>query len=229
MKRHRSLSGLAVLTILSLSPLTAQAVDLGQIDTFEDGTTQGWITGGPHPFPPVNISSGGPAGADDNYLLITALGTGGPGGRLASFNLSQWGGDYLAAGVTTIRMDVNNFGTADLSLRLLLADPMFGPPSNIAISSDAVLVPAGSGWTSVDFPVDLSSLIALAGDTTSALSGATELRLFHGVDPTFPGAPIATTLGVDNIQAAVPEPSAVLAFGMGTLLCMVSLRSRRRR
>jgi hypothetical protein len=229
MLRHRCLTHLAALATLVLTPLSAQAIDLGQIDTFEDGTTQGWITGGPHPEPPINISSGGPAGADDNYLQITALGTGGPGGKLAAFNSNQWAGDYLAAGVTTIRMDVNNFGNEDLALRLLLSDPMFGPPTNIAVSSDAVLVPAGSGWLSVDFLVDASNLTALLGDTNSALSGATELRLFHSPDLNFPGPNVAARLGVDNIQAAVPEPSTVLALGMGTLLCMTALRSRRRK
>jgi len=227
--RQRGLAVLAVLTMLSLSSLSAQAVDLGQIDTFEDGTTQGWIAGGPHPSPPVNIASGGPAGAEDNYLQLSALGTPGPGGRLVTFNLSQWSGDYLAAGVNTIRMDVNNFGNSDLSLRLLLADPMFGPPSNIAVSSDAVLVPARSGWQSVDFLVDPASLTALAGNTLSALSGATELRLFHSPNIGFPAPFVNTTLGVDNIQAAVPEPSTVLVFGMGTLLMLASLRSRRRK
>ncbi|MBM3727132.1 MAG: hypothetical protein FJW40_17130 [Acidobacteria bacterium] len=39
------------------------AVSVGQIDTFEDGTTQNWLVGllgAPHPAPPANMA-GGPA------------------------------------------------------------------------------------------------------------------------------------------------------------------------
>src|SRR3954447_19404395 len=77
---------------------------LGQTDTFEDRTTQGWTAGGiipgtVVPVPPTNIPTGGPAGVDDNFLQLTALGGDGPGSRLSSFNLSRWSGDYLAAGI----------------------------------------------------------------------------------------------------------------------------------
>src|SRR3954454_19630876 len=62
----------------------ASAVSIGQIDTFQDGTTDGWFAGGlgmgqVPPVPPQVIANGGPMGTGDQYLQITGLG--GPGGR----------------------------------------------------------------------------------------------------------------------------------------------------
>jgi hypothetical protein len=221
--------------------LPAQAVSLGQIDTFEDGTTQNWVTallGSPNPAPPVNVPTGGPAGVDDNFLLLTALGGNGPGSRLSGINLSQWAGDYLAAGVNTLRMDVNNLGAVDLSLRLMFADPMAGPPANVAFT-DAILVPAGGGWTPISFFFSPASLISGLGDVTTALTNTTEIRLYHSPVPNFPNPvfPIPTVtaqLGVDNIQAqAVPEvpPGMLLSMGLGALPLLqrrLLRRSRRR-
>lgn len=67
----------------SLSP-AAQAVSRGQIDTFS-GSLQGWFAGGGPvgavpPVPPQVVASGGPAGAGDPFMLITANGSAGPGG-----------------------------------------------------------------------------------------------------------------------------------------------------
>jgi hypothetical protein len=216
---------------------------VGQIDTFEDGTTQGWTAGGVMgvpPFPPTNISTGGPAGSGDNYLLLRAIGIDGPGGRLSAFNLSQWAGDYLAAGITAIRMDVTNFGPEDASLRLLFADapgglanPGGGPPSNLAIT-DAVFVPAGGDWTPISFALDPASLTAILGDATTALSNATELRIFHNPSPTFAGPPIgpppvALNVGVDNILATqgvqvIPEPSSAVLTAVGLLALFIRRR-----
>ena len=102
---------------------TAQVV-AGQTDTFEDGTTQGWVINllgmGSPPAPPVNVPTGGPAGDGDNYLQLTAVGGAVAGGRLSVINFNgQWAGNYGAAGVAAIEMDLLNTGTSDLFLRLL--------------------------------------------------------------------------------------------------------------
>lgn len=215
--------------ILPVSPVAA--VSLGQIDTFEDGTTQNWLVGllgAPHPAPPLNIPSGGPAGVDDNFLLLTALGGFGPGSRLNVLNLSQWAGNYLAAGVTTLLMDVNNFGVTDLYLRLQLADPVSGPPTNLAFSSDPIIVLPGSGWQRVKFPLTPSALTAGMGTIPAALTQATELRIYHSFAATFPSpvSPIeavTTQLGVDNITAA-PLPATLVLFGTG--LAVLAWRRR---
>lgn len=226
MKFTKGLLGAALLAIALAPAPRASAVVLGQIDTFQDGTTQGWLAGllgAPHPAPPINIPTGGPKGAGDRYLQLTALGGVGPGSRLTVLNLSQWSGDYLSAGVHFITMDVNNLGTGDLSLRLLFEDPMGGPPNDVAFSTDPVLVPAGSGWMSVVFPVGPDALTAGLGSVTTALSNTTALRIFHSPSPGFPGPSVVAQIGVDNIKA-VPEPSAALLIGAGLLALLITRR-----
>jgi hypothetical protein len=75
-------------------------------------------------------------------------------------------------------------------------------------------------------PADLTPLL---GSVDGALAGATELRILHYPDPTFPPPPILASLGVDNIRALasvpIPEPPAwlLLAAG-GGLLALGALR-----
>src|SRR6187549_3266277 len=96
----------------------ADAIVLGQTDTFQDGTTMGWGNG---PFaPPItNFADGGPLGAGDRWIRMTADG-GGSGGRLTMFNdapTGQWSGNFIAAGVTAIQIDLNNQSAVSLSIR----------------------------------------------------------------------------------------------------------------
>jgi hypothetical protein len=218
--------------VLMALPASSSALPITP-DTFEDGTTMGWGVPGASPNAPSNIASGGPAGAGDNYLQLVATGTAVAGGRLAVLNSSQWTGDYLAAGITSIRMDVNNFGPSDLVLRLLFEDfdgP--GPPANLALTLAGVPVPANSGWITVAFDLSQANLtVETFGSVIGALSDVDTLRIFHNPDPTFPGPgvgipPVSVTLGVDNIAAAaVPEPSSLALLGGGLALL---LRRRRR-
>ena len=227
--RIGTLSGLCALVIST----SALAITPGQIDTFGDGTTLGWFVPGPSAIPPVNILTGGPAGAGDPYLQLTATGGAGPGSRLSVLNDEQWTGNYPAAGIALIRMDVNNFGPADLHLRLLLEDlpDEPGPPLNLALSADAVFIPAGSGWRTIEFPIAAADLLPGGiGTVAGALADVNTLRIFHNPDPAFPGPAIGiptvnAILGVDNITA-VPEPAAALLL-TGTLLATFA-RPRRR-
>lgn len=209
-----------------IQPRVAFSLVLGQIDTFEDGTTQNWVVGllgAPSPAPPVNISSGGPAGIDDNFLQLSAIGGGGPGSKLTVINISQWSGDFIAAGVGAIRMNVNNTGTTDLSLRLLFDDASGGPPSNLAFSTNAIFVPAGSGWTTIVFPIQPADLSAGIGSVATALMNASELRLFHSPSAMFPGPAVIATLGVDNIQAlGSAATAAVPVMSLATLALLVA-------
>ena len=209
MKIHKWILGALLLAAGLMQPMQTLAVSIGQVDNFKDGTTQNWVVGlrgAVPPFPPVNISTGGPAGDGDNYLLLTSVASPflEPGNRMVVINLTQWTGDYLFTAVDFITMDVNNLGATDLSLRIRVEDPDAPPsntPTHIAISTDAVFVPAGSGWRRVVFPMRPRHFTSLKGNVTAALSNVAELRIFHSPTATFPGPTIDAQLGVDNITA----------------------------
>jgi hypothetical protein len=218
--RFRFIAGAAWLAQVATP---AGAVLMGTVDTFEDGTTQGWVSGAGHPSPPVNAPSGGPDGLEDAYLLSSSLGSFGAGSRLVNIAGARWAGDYIAAGVTGIAMDLNNLGDTDLSLRLRVQapDPTPGAFPFAAILTVPIALPAHSGWTRVTFATTPDAFTGAAAD---ALSGVVEMRLFHGLAAVFPGEASVATLGMDNITA-VPEPGAawLLAGGLLTL----ALRRRR--
>ena len=200
----------------------AGAVTLGQSNTFQDGTTNNWTSGAVNPVPPVNVASGGPAGAADRYLLLSSTGGAGAGSRLVAFAGPAWSGDYLSSGVSQIDMDLRNLGNTDLVLRLLFG----GPANSSALSTDGVLLPAGGGWLHVSFSVLPG---ALTGLPLLALTDVTQLRLFHSSTAVSPGDAIAAQLGVDNVTA-VPEPATVglLGAGLAALLALPKLRTGRR-
>jgi hypothetical protein len=211
--------------------ITATATTIGQIETFTTGTDN-WTVGDPgNPNPPTT-ALGGPGGAADQYLQLQANGvTGTPGSRLVVFNQTQWTGSF--SGIIGIVMDVKNFGPNNVDLRLLFEHmPVPGPPQDLAMSLNPVIVPAGSGWVHVLFPINPASLFVLIGTAAGALSDVTTMRIFHNPVPGFGGPgngppAIQVTVGVDNIQA-VPEPVALALVG-GGLIAIGLLRRRARR
>lgn len=212
-----------------LAPLPAASVVDGQIDSFESGTTAGWSVGISHPAPPQNVATGGPDGIDDNYLRLTSLGGFGAGSRLAAFNVAQWSGDYLTEGVGAILVDLNNLGSTDQSLRLLFTDGILPAGNNAAVSTDAVVVPAGSGWITAVFPITPSDLTVQLGSANQALSATAQLWIFHNDDPSFPPDAFVAILGIDNVEA-LPEPSAqgALCAGLGLLAWLDRRRAKAR-
>jgi hypothetical protein len=224
-----------ILTVLAVHPVGA--VVLGQSETFAD-PDHDWVIGiGPGPAvpAPLPLALGGPAGPTDPYLSIVSFGGDGPRSRLSAQNLVDWTGNYIAAGVNAIHMDVNNLGTADVFLRLLFLE--FGPmgPVSGAFTSNAIVIPAGSGWHAIAFDIAPGALTPLPflpiTSVVSTLSNAGELRLFHNPAAFFAPAanpPVVATLGVDNIVAAqsVPEPAAWVLLLSG-LLAAGLVRGRR--
>ena len=216
--RKRILIGFAVFLSAQL-PLLAHAIVANQVDDFQDGTTLNWASsafGAPNANPPANVSTGGPGGAGDRYLLLNSIGGMGPGSRLTAFNFfGQWSGDYINAGIEQISADVRNFGSNDLNLRLLIASVDGGGAIQSSAITDAIFLPTATDWTNVSFSVNPGDLFGLAGTIDDALSNAAILRIFDNDAASFPGAQQVASLSIDNIAALttpVPLPPAVLLF-----------------
>ena len=133
------------MVVLLLAWMPSGAVTPGQVDDFEDGTVMGWTEGPVSPNPPTNLPSGGPAGAGDNYLRNISSGGAGPGSKLIMFNLTQWTGNYTAAGVTRIDLQMANFGAATLHMRIAIQG---GALTTRYASTTAVALPADGVWHS---------------------------------------------------------------------------------
>lgn len=211
MFQRQALVGAALLVLSSAS---AMAVTRGMVDNFEDGTLQGWSSGDPNPNPPINVSTGGPGGANDNFMLLSASGWAGPGGKLVAFSGPSWGlgSDYIGAGVTAMDMDVNNFGNTEIDLRLFVV----GTSGAGLVSKNAIVVPPGRGWQHLSFSLQAS---AFSSSSAAVLSSVAQIRLFHASSPAYPGQNIAAELGVDNISA-VPEPAVWLSLATGLALLL---------
>jgi hypothetical protein len=216
-------------TATFLTVQLASAVTMGQIDTFQTGTDN-WTAGlgpmgGPPPTPPHVMPNGGPLGAGDQFLVITAdQPAGHAGSKVVAQNPAQWAGNYLAAGVTGIAMDLENLGATDLTIRLLFEDPIAGPPMDEAVTTFGASLPAGAGWTHFSFPISPSSLTTIFGNANTLLSHTTVLRIINASGPTEADT-LQGVLGVDNIQA-VPEPATFLLAGLA--LTGLGLLRRRR-
>jgi hypothetical protein len=206
---RQTLSFLAILGALTLVT-PAWAITLGQIDDFQDGTTQGWRSGAQNPNPPINVADVGPAGAGDHSLQITSTGGFGAGSALVAFNTAQWSGDYGTEQVTMIVVDVNNVGPVSLTLRFA-----FDGAGGRFSSTVGVSLAAGSGWQTIGFLVEAGDLTSVGGtDVNATLASVSQLRLLHASSPAFMGDRTAAQLWVDNV-VAVPEPSTLLLLAAG--------------
>jgi len=222
------LRSIFLFTATCLAVQVASAITIGQMDTFQTGTTEGWFAGGlgmgmVPPTPPHVIANGGPAGAGDQFLEITADTDTGAGSRVVAINGAQWAGNYLAAGIGGIAMDLRNLGTTDLTIRLLLEDPMMAPPVDEAVTTFGAALAAEGDWTHVFFPISPSALTVLRGNATTLLGNTILLRIINSPTPT-EAITERGVLGVDNIQAQVPEPATFLLAGIALIALGLSRR-----
>jgi hypothetical protein len=217
-----------ILSISCTIPAFA-GVLVGRVDDFEDGTVMDWSMGGPANVV-ANVASGGPAGVDDNYLLVSRTTT---PFHIGIKNNNEWTGDYLAAGIKSISFDVDliSMTTAPniFSLRIVI----FGPGGAFS-SKDFVEVTIPSGWQTVEFGLTRSDLVRVFGsggggsdytdpgpgvdDLTATLSNVEKLLIRNdpGANPTPIGTHpphIIADIGFDNITAVTgPAPTYDLAW-----------------
>jgi hypothetical protein len=211
--------GLISAAVLACGVASAAAASpiLNQVNNFSAGATSNWSNGG-NAADPVNVSTGGPAGANDSFLRVNANGGGGPGSRLVTYNRgSQWTGNFSAAGVTAVSMDLKNFGSSPLSMRIGLE----GPNSTWYVSSQPFTLAADNAWHTATFPLTIAGMTNAGGSATlgSVLGQVSEFRILDNPSVDYHGALISSSFGVDNVRA-VPEPAsaAVLAAALLPLM-----------
>ncbi len=204
------------LTWLSSSPL--QGVTPGQTDTFESGVTLNWTSGSVAFSTNVTaIDTGGPGGGGDSYLEIDQPSS----FHISAYNTSQWTGNFLAANISAIEMDLTAYDTAQpLGIRLVIygpggaftsVDPIFTTSSwdrhTFGLTDTEMIYLSGSG------PAWLDPGTGLLADTLASVSRF-QIRNDPGSFPTPIGSHpqhINATLAIDNITA-IPEPASLSLF-----------------
>jgi hypothetical protein len=155
---------------------------------------------------------------------MTADGAG-SGGNLSMYNREQWLGDYIGQGITAVEMDLKNFTTGPLSMRIAFKTGS-GPTAPGYAYTVPFVVPADGQWHHAAFVLEASRFTAIGGPVAfdSVLSGiAQEFRVLHSTSPSLTGTTIIGRFGADNI-AAVPGPA-----GATTLLGAGAFMTARRR
>ncbi|HET6572127.1 MAG TPA: hypothetical protein VFG68_00870 [Fimbriiglobus sp.] len=220
---------IAAAALLAPSAGLAQQITAGQVDNFEGGTAANWTQGA---LGAPGVVTGGPTGTADHYIRITASGGFGAGSRLTVLNRVQWTGNYIAAGVTAIEMDLLNSGSSQLKMRIgfksgqLQNDP--GYSSTTAFDLDA-----DGQWHHAVFPLSAGTMTAVGSPAAfdTFMTSVAEMRILHSISPDLNGDTISTVVGVDNIRAVaapVPEPTGALAAA-AVAAGLAGMFARRRR
>ena len=193
----------------------AYGTTLTPVDDFEDGTLMNWAYADPSRL--TNAATGGPAGADDNWLRLETDGVSNPGGRPVITNEDQWSGDYVAHDVLAVSADFANFGAEDLHIRFALQ----GAGGERYVTTAAIVLPADGVWRNLEFALEAADFTQVTGGTASfadVLLDVERIRfLSRELDAGWNGDEIATVLGVDNILN-LPEPGTLILLGAGLAL-----------
>ena len=214
---------LGLLIVCSL-PSNTWAISASQTDDFENGTTLSW-TDGSGGANVANITTGGPAGANDNYLQISS-GSFCGSARLVTFNQSQWVGNYAGAGVSQIAMDLKNLGSSTIPIRIAIREGTGGSGTPGYASTTGFSLPADGLWHHAIFALTAGTMTPINSPQPFAtdLASVQDFRLLSSTAPSLVGDSISARVGVDNITTVVPEPGALMA---ASLLLAARFMSRR--
>ncbi len=235
MRLTRLVWAVAAPATMLLTPSAGPAqVTAGQIDTFEGGTSgslMNWSQGINAPQGSLVVATGGPAGAADHFMQITADSTSLGGNRLTAFNRVQWLGNYNTAGITAIEMDLNAL-TAASPLSMRIAFKSGTSTISPGYVSNPFTLPNDGQWHHAVFPLDAADFTAINSPTAfgTFMSSPAEFRVIQSSAPSLNGNAIDAVVGVDNIHAIgqpVPEPTGVLLAAAGVSFLAGSLRRRR--
>lgn len=196
------MSGILRTTIISLGvaiSIAAPAITVYSPDTFQSGTLSGWSGSTSGSTAPSNVSTGGPSGTGDRYLRVKSTGGSGAGSHLSMHNETQWSGNYIAAKVSSIEMDVKNEGSSTIKWRVAIE----GASGARFVSTVPVTITPGSGWQHISFPINAASMTLTQGAGTfdDCVNSAIRIWFRHSDTPSNGGTAITAQLGVDNVWA----------------------------
>ncbi len=216
----------AVLLVALARWASAAPISFGQVDTFQDGTTENWTNGSGSASVSV-VNAGGPAGAGDGYLQIGS-GSLGDRPRLLGFNDTQWTGDFVATGVKEIVMDLENFGTQTLSIRVAMRTSFGSSGTPGYASTIPFSLPADHAWHHAVFFIDAAHLTAINNPPPLAtfLTSVGDFRLLDSASPSLQGDATSGEFGADNITA-IPEPSSLALAAIGLSIFFACRRRAR--
>ena len=214
MKIHTNLLWSLLLCSVAVFTCARALQVIGRIDTFENGTTQGWSGRYFDLTPlPMNIPGGGPAGPNDSYMEISTNGF-----HLATRNTSRaWTGDFDVVGVKAISMDLTQLGgNSDVRLRLAL----FGPGGMFTTAARTDPLNERVGWSNHTFHLGMHDMVHVSGGTGSladTLGQVTTVLIRHdSATPSVPGRHpphIRAAVGIDNITAVLRDYDVSWEFG----------------
>ena len=186
----------------------ALAITLGQIDDFQDGGLANWEVRLPGNTFFTNVPDAGPLGVGDSVLDVDNT------NRFIFYNESQWTGDFTAAGVTKISMDVRHQNDFPLQLRLGISKDQFdgGGVGDTYVTDYSIAVPNDGQWRRITFDVTADDFVPSAGNNPgpsdpprsiqAALMDVTHFRIFHNLNPSdFVGETQPGSIRVNNILA----------------------------
>ncbi len=194
------------LSLLIASQATAVTYD--QVDDFQDPDdgTANWAGSQGGAAIPLRRPDGGPDGAGDAWLRIAANRF-----HLATRNREQWTGNYLAAGIDAIEMDLNHIRPGQDAVKLRI---MLWGPGGVFASANLTDPISTNAWQRYRFGLTAADLVHVTGGTGDPIDTLTDVEIFlirHDLaEPTLPGTHpphISAQLGIDNIHAVrVAQP-----------------------
>jgi len=173
-------------------------ITIGHVDDFENLSVSGWAEGPVSPNPPVIVDTGGPDGPGDAFLRNASSGGIGAGSMWVMFNQSgNWTGNYTAAGVMRITMDVRVSGGAEVNLRIA-----FNGTGGTISSTGAITMMPGQEWQNIQFDISTEDFVSTSGggNIANTLAAVSEIRILHNPQPSYMGEIIAATVDIDNIS-----------------------------
>ncbi|WP_323787961.1 T9SS type A sorting domain-containing protein [Psychroserpens sp.] len=200
---------LLIYSLFLISSVSFAQIVANQVDDFESSLNN-WTLGNPAVAAAQisNPADGGPDGAGDAFFsYVTTGSSNGPGSKMLIFTRNaQWSGDFAGQGVVAIKMDVRAT-TGDLNLRIGLSDQDSNTfPSTQMVTTNTVVVTAGSGWQTVTIPIQPSDFSVLAGGSgltpAQVLGSVVEMRIFSNTSVSWLGQSGARTMDLNDITAS---------------------------